>query len=234
MPEPDASPGALDTRLTLETPEGGEIDLRPAGVAVRGLAMLLDELIRWGVLGVASTALGMLGALGWGVFALVVFVVYWGYGVIFEVLGDGMTPGKRMQGLRVVHADGTPIGLPASVLRNLLLVVDLLPIGYALGVVTMMLNQRFQRLGDLAGSTLVVYSSTFVLPEVDDSVGVPAPVPLLQEDQRAIVAFAERSKGLSEARARELAEVLTPLLDCRGERAVKQIQQIAAGLRGST
>jgi hypothetical protein len=159
--------------------------------------------------------------------------VYWGYGVIFEVLGDGMTPGKRMQGLRVVHADGTPIGLPASVLRNLLLVVDLLPIGYALGVVTMMLNQRFQRLGDLTAGTLVVYSASSVLPEVDDDVGVAAPVPLLQEEQRAFLAFGERSKGLSAARAMELAEVLSPLLDCRGEQAVKQIQQIAAGLRGS-
>ncbi len=162
-------------------------------------------------------------------------MVYWGYGVIFEVLGDGMTPGKRMQGLRVVHADGTPISLPASVLRNLLLVVDLLPIGYALGVVTMMLNQRFQRLGDLAAGTLVVYRASSALPVVDDEVGsLAAPVPLLQEDQRAILAFGERSKDLSDARARELAEVLTPLLDCRGDQAVKQIQQIAAGLRGST
>lgn len=225
---------ALDSRATLETPEGGEIDLRPAGVAVRGLAMLLDDLIRWGALAVAAAVLGVLGNLGLGVFTLLVFAVYWGYGVVFEILGDGMTPGKRVQGLRVVHADGTPVSLPASALRNLLLVVDLLPIGYALGVLTMMSSRRFQRLGDLAAGTLVVYATTAKLPSVDDNVGVAAPpVPLLIEDQRAFLAFSERAGKLSPARAEELAEVLAPLLDCQGAEAVRQVRRIAAGLRGA-
>ena len=62
-----------------------------------------------------------------------------------------MTPGKRMLSLQVIHDDGTPVRLPASMMRNLLLVVDFLPLLYAAAVITMMLNDRFRRIGDLAG-----------------------------------------------------------------------------------
>jgi uncharacterized RDD family membrane protein YckC len=223
----------LDTRLSIETPEGAEIELRPAGVFVRGLALLMDELIRWSIIVTAYFGLQLLGALGSGVFLLVLFLCYWLYGVLFEVLADGMTPGKRIQGIRVVHADGTPVQLPASLLRNLLLVVDFMPAFYSAGIVTMMLSGRFRRLGDLAGDTLVVYSEQRRRLPVPAATGeAEAPLVLQAAERQAILRFAERHEQLSPDRARELANILAPVVGERDDGAVTALMRLANGLWG--
>jgi hypothetical protein len=91
---------------------------------------------------------------------LTIFTVYCLYGVMFDVLADGQTPGKRTQRIRAVNADGTPIRLSASLIRNLLLFVDALPFAYMLGVVTMMVTRHFRRIGDLAAGTVVIYAES--------------------------------------------------------------------------
>lgn len=225
----------LDTAIELETPEGVGIELRTAGVVVRGMALLVDEFIRWGIIVAINVPLAMAGAFGTGLMLLLTFAVYWLYGVAFEVLRHGQTPGKRMQGIRVIHDDGTPVGLTASLLRNLLLVVDYLPAFYATGVVTMMLARNFCRLGDLAAGTLVVY----VAPRNQRSAATsdaPArlpPVPLAPAEQRAVMDFAERSDGFSDDRRRELAAILSPVLGCPADRCVDELERIANGLKGS-
>nr|GFD53798.1 hypothetical protein [Tanacetum cinerariifolium] len=60
-------------------------------------------------------------------------------------------------GLRVVHDDGTPVGWSASLLRNLLRFVDMLPFGYSVGAFACLQHPLFKRLGDLAAGTLVIY-----------------------------------------------------------------------------
>jgi uncharacterized RDD family membrane protein YckC len=223
----------LDTRLALETPEGVEIELRPAGPFARALALAVDESIRWIVLAGAGFALGLLGAFGVGLFSLTMFLVYWFYGVAFEVLAGGQTPGKRLQHIAVVNADGTPIRASASVVRNLLLVVDILPLFYLLGLVTMLVSRHFRRVGDLVADTLVVYREPARLsaPAADTEARTVA-VPLDFDEQRALLAFAERLPSLSADRARELANVLAPALGCQDDAAVGELQRIANGLRG--
>lgn len=134
-----------------------ERPLRPAGPFARALALVFDELIRLTVVGAFAIAMGTIGTLSIRVLLLTMFVVYWSYGVIFDVFAGGQTPGKRMQRIRVVNIDGTPIRLVASLLRNLLLFVDMLPFAYMLGLIAMMVSRRFRRIGDLAAGTLVVY-----------------------------------------------------------------------------
>jgi hypothetical protein len=75
--------------------------------------------------------------------------------VLFETLASGRTPGKRWTGLRVVRLDGGPVTFTTSAVRNLLRLVDGL-LGYAVGVVAILVSVRNQRLGDLAAGTLVV------------------------------------------------------------------------------
>ena len=111
----------LDTAIRLETPEGAEVDVRPAGLVVRGMAFLIDELIRWGVIVFVMIFSGFLGGFGFGLGFVLAFLCYWLYPVIFELGRNGQTPGKKSFGIQVVHDDGTPIRLPASLLRNLLL-----------------------------------------------------------------------------------------------------------------
>jgi len=134
-----------------------ERQLRPAGPFARAFALVFDELIRWTVIGAIAITLGTMGALSIRVLLLTMFAVYWSYGVIFDVFAGGQTPGKRTQRIRVVNIDGTPIRLAGSLLRNLLLLVDVLPFAYMLGLITMMVSRSFRRIGDLAAGTLVVY-----------------------------------------------------------------------------
>ena len=235
---PTASPGPsgtqqtlLDTRLRVETPEGIDLLLRPAGLVPRALAFAIDLGIRGAILLVLYIVLGLLGELGAGLGAILLFLVTWWYMVLFEVLNQGRSPGKRWLGLRVIHDDGTPVGWAASLTRNLLRFVDLLPFGYTLGILSCLNHPAFKRLGDLAAGTLVVYRdlppAASELPEVAAEV---APVVLSRDEQRAILAFAERQAGLSTARREELAGILADTLQVPAEQAGARLNGIARGL----
>ena len=103
----------LDTRRLVETPEGIDLILRPAGLMPRALAFGIDLLIRGAILLAAFIVLGLLGQFGAGLGTILYFLVNWWYPVLFEVLYQGRTPGKKVMGLRVVHDDGTPVGWAA-------------------------------------------------------------------------------------------------------------------------
>lgn len=109
---PASRPGAevLDTHYHVETPEGIDLLLRPAGVVPRALAYTIDLCIRGLIMLVLMLGLAFLGKLGAGLGLLLTFIMTWWYMVLFEVLNQGRSPGKQMMGLRVVHDDGTPVG----------------------------------------------------------------------------------------------------------------------------
>ena len=94
--------------------------------------------------------------------SLVSFAFLWGYYIFFEMRWNGSSPGKQLVGIRVIRADGTPITLAESVIRNLVRLVDFLPGAYGLGLVTMFIDGKARRLGDLAANTLVVREQTAV------------------------------------------------------------------------
>jgi len=231
----------LDTAIAEETPEGIEVTLLPAGVWARGLAFLFDEALRW-LLILGGFFIGQYaGVFGYGVGLLVWFSVYWFYGVLFEVLNNGQTPGKRLRQLQVVHQDGTPIRLPASLLRNLLLWVDALPGVYLAGIISMCLSPRFQRLGDLVAGTMVVYrqgadpavgEGRSSRPSVVDDALPALSSQLTREDRAVLVDFAERCDSLSPARRQELAGLLAPVLGVDPSRAEARILRLAEEVTG--
>jgi RDD family len=90
------------------------------------------------------------------IYAVVAFLFFWGYDVAFEVLASGRTPGKRWNGLRVVRSEGQPIGFLASATRNLLRLIDWLPSLYLVGMVSIFVTGKNQRLGDIVAGTVVV------------------------------------------------------------------------------
>lgn len=222
----------------METPEGIDLVLRPAGLLSRSLAFVIDLLIRGALLLAMFALLKAFGEFGTGLFTLALFIITWWYAVLFEVLNQGRTPGKQMLGLRVVHDDGTPVSWSASLVRNLLRFVDMLPFGYAVGALACLQHASFKRLGDLAAGTLVIYcdrpSSRPLLPQVP---AIAVPLALMLEEQRAVLSFAERQAGLTPARAQELAGILVAPLQMPAhtplEQAVDQLNGIARGLAGS-
>ena len=218
----------------VETPEGVRLALRPAGPVPRALAWAIDVSIRT----TAYTALGLLllpalGAVAGPLLVLLVFAGEWSYPVLFEVLRAGQTPGKQALGLRVVDDDGTPVGWSSSILRNLLLAADVLPGTYLAGLLSMLASRDFRRLGDLAAGTLVVHTSDVTAAGAAipaDVVPQRPPVSLDVDEQRAVIAFAERAARLSPERADELAALATPLVGSEPPRA--QLLRIAAWLVG--
>ena len=223
----------LDTRYQVETPEGIDLPLRPAGLMVRALAFSIDLGLRGLILGLLFIVLAFLGKLGAGLGSILLFVVSWWYMVLFEVLNHGRSPGKQWMGLRVVQDDGTPIGWSASLLRNLLRFVDLLPFGYFLGAISCLQHPSFKRLGDLAAGTLVIYrEQPLTRPQLPDAEPRRPPFALTLPEQRAILGFAERQGELSEARVTELASILAQPLKVSAPRAVAELNGIARGLLG--
>lgn len=154
--------------LNIETPEGVAFSYDLATPAARSLAWGVDA----GAIGVASyvavrasESLGVAnkdwaGAIG----AILYFVASIGYGIVLEWRWRGRTLGKRLLGLRVIDAHGMKLQLPQIVLRNLLRVVDALPLIYMVGGTACLFSRNCQRLGDLAANTVVVREREAVEP----------------------------------------------------------------------
>lgn len=225
----------LDTRYQIETPEGIDLPLRPAGLPPRVLAFAFDLGLRGLVMGILLVPLALLGNIGIGLGALLLFLVSWWYMVLFEVLNQGCSPGKQVMGLRVVQDDGTPVGWSASLIRNLLRFVDMLPFGYLLGAISCLQHPHFKRLGDLAAGTLVIYrEQSLARPRIPQAAALRLPFALDLSEQRAILAFAERQGDLSAERVHELASILAVPLQVSPARAVEQLNGVARGLLGPT
>lgn len=224
----------LDTERRIATPEGIELTLRIAGPVPRALAWVVDFLIRFAALVALSMVVGFLGRFGWALFILAAFLLEWLYPVWFEVYRGGATPGKRAFKLVVLNDDGTPVRAPASLTRNLLRVVDFLPALYGFGLASMLVNRDFKRLGDLAAGTIVAYREAKPRAfEVPAAPVLAPPVALSVAEQRAILDFAERSPGLTDERAEELAELAPTLVrGASGSAASKQLLGIANHLVG--
>jgi uncharacterized RDD family membrane protein YckC len=221
----------IDTRRLIETPEGVELWLAPAGVHVRALAYAHDLVLRGLIVFICGLLLPVLGVAGVGLGLLMWFALEWLYPVFFEVLRAGQTPGKRRYGLRVVHQDGTPISWTSSLLRNLLRAADWLPSGYALGMLAMVLARDHQRLGDLAAGTLVVHVEGRPRHVASlDAPSVPLLVALQPREQHAILDFAERRAGWSDARSTELCDLLEPVTGARGAAGVERVVGLARTL----
>lgn len=222
----------IDTLRPVSLPEGVEITLRLAGPLTRARAWLFDFLLRLMITVSLPALFGWMGRAGSGLFILSMFVVWVLYPILFEALMGGATPGKRLCNLAVVNADGTPIGWPAALLRNVLRFADMLPIGYAVGLASMLLDSQFRRLGDLAAGTVVIHRDAIApAAKALPAQAVAPPIALTALEQRAVLDFAERRRTWSAERAAELAEVAQPLIDgLQGEAAATRISGIAAGL----
>jgi len=137
-----------------------------AGIGSRGLAALVDSLITliiilamiFGALALSLVSVTA-GAFGPALIAVVVVasVVPVLYYVSFELATGGRSLGKLIFGLRVVDLEGVPVGLSDSLVRNLVRIVDFLPLLYGFGVITMFAGRQPRRLGDLAAGTVVVH-----------------------------------------------------------------------------
>lgn len=194
------------------TPEAVVLDVETAGFASRILAGLLDLTIQLTVLLVFGTLVSV-AFLGdesgvTTVFAIMTFLVIFGYPIAFETWLRGRTPGKMAVGLRAVTTDGAPLRLREATLRAMGGVVDrLLPPGGITGALFVLFTPRHQRLGDLIAGTMVIrdperYVSTPALwftapPGLEGYAETIDPTSITVEQYTVVRSFLTRGTALS-------------------------------------
>ncbi|TDJ70184.1 MAG: RDD family protein [Planctomycetota bacterium] len=151
-------------KLAMQTAEGVTLELDLAGAGSRFAAGLIDGMliltITLGFL-VLAILLGGVDVTGFSNFVLglvgmgnILFLV--AYNVVFPIVWDGQTPGKRVMGLRIVSAEGHPATRMQMLVRGLLWIVDVLVlVPISIGVLLIAVTEKRQRLGDIVAGTLV-------------------------------------------------------------------------------
>jgi uncharacterized RDD family membrane protein YckC len=108
------------------------------------MALKFEDVMARPLFGVLTIWLGVLGA--------------WLLPIIYFVICENTwskTLGKKIMGLRVVTLEGRPPGFREVVLRNILRIVDD-GLVYISVVASVAATEKYQRIGDLAGKTMVV------------------------------------------------------------------------------
>jgi uncharacterized RDD family membrane protein YckC len=156
--------------ILVKTPEYVSLQFQPAGLGSRAGAIIIDQLILM-VFNLASILLFIFYAssaaafflddtfLSWpfAIMLICLFLVNWGYFFVFEYFWAGRTPGKKIMGIRVIQDNGQSITLLSSFIRNLLRIIDSLPVYYLLGILMVFFHSRHKRVGDLAAGTVVIH-----------------------------------------------------------------------------
>jgi uncharacterized RDD family membrane protein YckC len=234
-----------DETLVIETPERVPLHFALASTGNRFLACAFDHFLQLVI--IAVVALGVIWWMGvadlghwmrdapkWLLALLIVliFLIWSGYFVAFEWAWAGQTPGKRWLRLRVIREDGRPVTFWEAAARNLVRIVDMEPFPfYSLGLVSVFISNRDQRLGDLVAGTVVVREREAQAPTFDQVFSTPTsdaalrrsfkPMPfradlsaLSQTEVEVVEAFLRRRWDLDDSPRQWMAwRIATPLLN---------------------
>jgi uncharacterized RDD family membrane protein YckC len=244
---------ALDLTVAVTTPENISFEYQIAGPFRRLPAMILDIAIRWMIVIVVLLVAvftgimtfipssGILLAVGMN---LGIFALSWFYGLFFEIIWNGQTPGKRAMNLRVVSVDGRPINGAQATIRNFLRVADFFPYvslqalapdsglmipTLLVSLICMLMTRRFQRVGDLAAGTMVVVDErgwqVKKVAVTDERVAslaefIPANFQMTRTMAKTVALYMERRPQMSASRQQQVAIILAgPLMKKFGFRS---------------
>jgi len=224
----------MERTLDVRTPESIAFSYELAGIGSRFLAVVLDIVIQFGILALILWGLYAAGSYAShlpvakvkpggadsfavnaavGILIFIVFMIFFGYYILFEAFWNGQTPGKRALGIRVVRDGGYPLDFTASLVRNLIRVGELTVGFYVIAGIVAVLSPMNKRLGDIAAGTIVVRdarmeSPAALLRDVRED-PVYASTAFVSGEERAIVKrFLERRDELVPERRVEIAHRL--------------------------
>lgn len=148
---------------TIITGQYVRISQTPASIGERLIALIIDYFLIG--LYITSTATLLSKAhlpSGFTLFfwLAVIYLPVLFYSVLCETFNHGQSIGKNLMNIRVVKADGSTPSISSYLLRWLLFSIDG-PLTGGLGLVVILLTKNSQRLGDLAGGTMVVKEKNY-------------------------------------------------------------------------
>lgn len=148
----------------IETAQNVSISQNAAGVGERILAYIIDGAVMLTYIflsGSLMDAMGLNQGERW-VYFLIIGLPPFLYFLLWEIFWNGQTPGKAALNLRVVKLDGSKPGLSDFLIRWLLRIIDITLTSGSVAIVSILLNGRGQRLGDLAAGTTVIQEKSEV------------------------------------------------------------------------
>lgn len=164
----------------LVTGEAVALELRPARLPSRALAVLLDLIVAIAaytavtvVLMFSTASLDVAAQVAMSIAAFVLVLV--GGPIAVETLSHGRSLGKLALGLRVVRDDGGPIRFRHALVRGAIGVIEILMTFGVVACIASLVSARGRRLGDVFAGTLVVRERVSAGP----TAFVPPPPPWL-------------------------------------------------------
>ncbi|WP_299527239.1 RDD family protein [uncultured Lutibacter sp.] len=143
----------------IETAQNVTIKQNVAQLSTRIGSFLIDMLI---IAGYYTIIILVLNALGFSLdeslyvyYALLSLPVFF-YSLLFETLMNGQTPGKYFNKIRVTKLDGSKPTFGSYLIRWMLRLIDISLASGSVALLTILLNGKGQRLGDLAAGTTVI------------------------------------------------------------------------------
>src|SRR5674476_555175 len=142
----------MDT-LKIDTSQNIDIEQPIASIGERIAAALLDMLFIISYLLVLSFIYQGLHSKVLIFIGLLPVVLY---SIVSELLMNGQSWGKKILKIKVVKLDGTPATFSSYFLRWILRLIEILVMFGSLATITIILNRKGQRLGDIAANTTVI------------------------------------------------------------------------------
>jgi uncharacterized RDD family membrane protein YckC len=148
--------------IEIQTAQNVNIEYPVASVGERVVAAIIDLLIMVGYfIAILFLYIWLLNSTEGSSFyypvaiGVILFLPLFFYHLLCETYLNGQSFGKKIMKMRVVKLDGSQAGIGSYFLRWILAPIDYFLYG-AVGIVTMIVNGKGQRLGDLAAHTTVV------------------------------------------------------------------------------
>ncbi len=221
----------MDRSVEVRTPESVAFGYQLAGLGSRFLAVVADMTLQYLLILAVFFGLVLLAdrlpnlahpralpshfaaSIGIGIVLFILFMILFGYFILFEAFWNGQTPGKKLLGIRVLRDGGYPIDFSASLIRNLIRVGEELLGFYLIAAISALISSENKRIGDFAAGTIVVRDARLPAPQaiVEELLEAPsyAATNLLAGEERELVhRFIERRDTLPEAQRTRLAAEL--------------------------
>lgn len=143
----------------IETAQNITIQQNVAPLSTRISAFILDTLIIGAYYAVSLLILNAIGYLDkeniYVLYILISLPAFF-YSLFFEMLNNGQTPGKYFKKIRVIKIDGSKPTFGSYLIRWMLRLIDITIASGSVALLTILLNGKGQRLGDIAAGTTII------------------------------------------------------------------------------
>lgn len=149
------------SKLAINTAQNVNLDYKLIGLGERVVAFLIDGLILTAYITVVENLVAVseiFDADGWtqiGFLSLFLLPAFF-YSLLCHVIFGGQTVGKMIMKIKVVRFDGAPTQWYNFLVRWMLRIIDIWMFFASIGVLSILLSEKKQRVGDAAAGTVVI------------------------------------------------------------------------------